>query len=596
MPDETQPVTGSSYYEEASTANKVLIRPDTPDQGPVDTTDLSPAVRTALDEEQLGNQTSPTAVTHGNTWLTIFSGPLLTVPECKAPSSVPTTPMSQKDQLPGQSDGCTQSPREGAVQSHIDAQLQRETSTSRDSQCRDSAELSSDGEMYMRNGNTGRQASHQPFPAARDRGHAMVGRSDVRRDVFSKELRSEFHPDANSANHYDATDTNELLEVVAYKFREQEMNLKTAFSADHHAMRSQLQRAQGNNDALRAKVANLEEQLDHSEVSIDKYRRQIAKAKGLQKFLEGLGHDLQSLKRSHDAERSSFTTQIEESQAEISRLQTALASRDDYETAQANAKNSLEKVLVARESDLQSVITHRDLLRTQLDEKIGQLVEERDHRSKLEEVIGTFRSSDTKSLAASVEQCLQSLLPQFTSLGEKGDQLLLNVAYLHEMLRGLTERGLATSQDCEEIRRQVCDSESRVIQSLQIGPEAEIRVVELAQIVERVMDHAIRPVSAKLDHLKSAKEQGKVWSEAHISLYAELKSATDRMVHLNTEMQLARKKEAEQAQAPELSSARIAELEANLERAMNDQKSRTDKSDVEVRVRLTHFCCSLRKR
>jgi predicted nucleic acid-binding Zn-ribbon protein len=379
-------------------------------------------------------------------------------------------------------------------------------------------------------------------------------------------------------------ETQDLLDVVAYKFKEKERSLQRAFSADQRKMQSQLQNAYHENKTLRSQVAAFEEQCHQSEEAISKYRSQIGKAKGLQKFLDGLGKDLHSLKRSYEIAKVDFAVRIEASETEIERLECSLAGKDGFETMLSHSKVTLEKLLDAKGFELQSVIQHRDMLRGQLEERIGQLVEERDTRMRLEQLVGQLRLDGRMSLTASLEQVTASLLSKMSGLGQQGDELAIEIADIHHNVETLTERRPATLDDCKALKTEVHELGLRITQGLSIEAATNTTVADVTTSVEGLIQNHIRTLRQELERIEAGWNKSASSEQAHAAVQAQLHGATERLAQLESQLNAAKENESSANNALDKSLARISELEAVALRSPTPTNGGVTPQDAELKV------------
>lgn len=379
-------------------------------------------------------------------------------------------------------------------------------------------------------------------------------------------------------------ETQDLLDVVAYKFREKEQSLQRAFSADQRKMRSELQQAFDENETLKSQLAAFEEECSQSEAAISKYKSQIGKAKGLQKFLDGLGNDLFSLKRSYEIEKSYFAIRIEASEAEIERLESSLAGKDEFETMLSHSKITLEKLLDAKHFELQSVIQHRDMLRSQLDERIGQLVEERDSRMRLEQLVAQLRLDGSVSLTAALEKVTTPLLSKMSGLGQQGDELATDVSGILQNVQTLKERRSATLDDCKAFMAEMHELGLRITQGLSIEAATNTTVVDLTTSVEGLIQHHMRTLRQELERMVASWKESATSEEAHAALQVQLHGANERLTQLECQLNATTESEVSANNALNESLARISELEAVTLRGPMPSGESTSQLDVELKV------------
>lgn len=380
---------------------------------------------------------------------------------------------------------------------------------------------------------------------------------------------------------------NELLEVVEFKFKQNEQRLRQAFSTDNDRTQTELRQACEENEGLRSQLAELDERCSRSEAAILKYRNQIRKAKSLQKFLDGLGVDLQSLKRSHDLEKDNFGRRIEASDTEIQRLESTLAGKDRFEKMLSHSKTSLEKLLEARGFEVQSLVQHRDLLRNQLDERIGQLVEERDNRMRLEQLVLELRSRESSSLTRSMEQCVESLAPKLGDLGRQDDQLLLSIAGIQNAADNLTQRPTASPDECDTIKAAVYDLGLRTAQMLSTELNSSSLLAEICSSVEGIIQNHLGVVSRGLDRLESSSKQAVGEASTKATSEAELQHIAAILERTDSQLEMARQREKTLSDTLAQAEGRILELEASSTSATTSGITQTSSHDLEKKVSCT---------
>lgn len=396
---------------------------------------------------------------------------------------------------------------------------------------------------------------------------------------------SKTQPSATSASET-TDDTQELLEVVAYKFRQKEQSLKTLFSADKSRVQAELSRAHHDNEILRAQISDLKEKFDQSEIAIARYRGQIVKAKGLQKFLDGLGSDFEGLKRSYDTARNNFAVRLKMSEAEIVRLESALAGKDEYESMLTHSKSSLENLLEARGFELQAVIQHRDMLQAQLEDRVGQLVEERDNRSRLEHLLDELRGRERVSLAAAIDQCTQSVTSKLKDLGHADDQVLLGMSELHKAVQELGERSSELPQESSALRAQLHEIELRISQTASIEVSTSTALVDMSASLQSIFEQSMQPLRKQLNHLQGTSEQALSAAEDHSALRERLRMSQDRVSQLELQLDATKGEETSLRQAIAQSTARIEELKSASADTSGPSEGGIAPSEVESKVRL----------
>ena len=376
----------------------------------------------------------------------------------------------------------------------------------------------------------------------------------------------------------------ELLEVVEYKFKQNEQQLRQTFLTDSNNVQRELEQAYGENEELHLRITALEDRCKSSEATIVKYKTQIGKAKGLQKFLDGLGSDLHSLKRSYDAERIVFAERIEANETEISRLESTLAGKNEFENMLSHSKASLERLLEARNFELQSLVQHRDMLRTQLDERIGQLVEERDARLKVEQLVAELRDNERTSLTNSIEHCAASIVSKFGEFHRQDDQLAVGIAQLQHTLETLAERASVTPDDCEAIKSEIQALGLHIAQSLSVESASNTAVAEVSSAMEGIVQTHVQTLCRSLDRLESASAQAASDASAQIALRVELQGMADRLKNAESQLESANQSKASLEKSLNNSIARVAELEIASTIAADTDADQITSQDVENKV------------
>jgi chromosome segregation ATPase len=250
----------------------------------------------------------------------------------------------------------------------------------------------------------------------------------------------------------------------------------------------------------------------------------------------------------------------------------------------SHSKVTLEKLLDAKGFELQSVIQHRDMLRSQLDERIGQLVEERDARMRLEQLVGQLRLDGRVSLTASLEQVTTSLVSKMSGLDQQGDELAIGIADIHHDVQTLTERRPATLDDCKALKAEMHELGLRIAQGLSIEAATNTTVADLTTSVEGLIQHHMRTLCQELDHIETGWKKSATSEQVHAALEAQLRGANDRLAQLEFQVNAARENEVSANSALDKSLARISELEAMALRNPTPSSGGVTPEDIELKV------------
>lgn len=364
-------------------------------------------------------------------------------------------------------DGSRQAPSATAAQNQPDALHQAESSYNREEyQSEIDAQIYSEASMSdipsECESPAPKHTGHQPPSSGRPSHHSQEIKTGVERRGFSPgELRSVLSqpsasrvfkprmiPAARGSNlgrskcmqhpsqlplvaEGSTDDTADLLKVVSFKFNEKAQKLQNAFSIEREELQYEVQQIRSERDAIHEQLESCKAQCKDLANTVGAHQARLRRAKDLAKFLEGIGNDLQSFRKEQEKYKATI---VQAREVDLVDFEERLAARQQLEQQLETAKMTLEKLVATKDCEIQVVVEHRDSLQRQLEDRIGQLAEERDRSLRLQQRIDSLETSNRNGVESSVSQFQEALERRYSTLTQQQDTLAVDIAGLQAAL------------------------------------------------------------------------------------------------------------------------------------------------------------------
>lgn len=203
-------------------------------------------------------------------------------------------------------------------------------------------------------------------------------------------------PELGSAS--DTSDLNDFFQIIQYKVRQKEQSLTASFVAEREHLHAELQQVVDAKQMLQNELEQVFQHRDSLTAILDKQKGKVAayesKINRFKTFVDGLGNDVDSLKKDANATRRKSELLTQEKDDRKAERDALFDELNICAERSAQLKTQALKACQETHAELQLATLRADYLDQQLGEKVGLLAEERDRRSQLERQLASVSSSD----------------------------------------------------------------------------------------------------------------------------------------------------------------------------------------------------------
>ncbi|EMC99646.1 hypothetical protein BAUCODRAFT_344567 [Baudoinia panamericana UAMH 10762] len=352
----------------------------------------------------------------------------------------------------------------------------------------------------------------------------------------------ELHSDESSS------EINDFLNIVSYQVHKKQRTERSRFAVERQGLQDQLRQVVQTKQLLLEQRNSLLQERNGLTAAVSQQRSKLAtyeaKMQRLKVFVDGLGHDIDALRREAGINKEK-SQQLALEGAECKAEQVALA---EHMFACAEKSTQLKDVALkachAAESELQGARLRTDYLEKQLDEKSGMLVEERDRRAQLErQIIATARSDERilQDTKGSNDQVLDQLYIIHAAL--EHDTGLNDISVMVEKtfaaIQALTTQHSANADDIESVKALVTSLSESVTK---MSDASSVLVASEKSATHAARDSLVsscKSLQAGLDRLEQLMQQHATEQGQLSQLREQLADSSARCGTLQTQLEKA---------------------------------------------------------
>ncbi|TKA79018.1 hypothetical protein B0A55_03164 [Friedmanniomyces simplex] len=204
--------------------------------------------------------------------------------------------------------------------------------------------------------------------------------------------------------------------------------LISQYHADRAALDAELQRVTEAKQQLQADLDEVQQQKGDMSILLEQQRGKISAYEGklnrFRTFVDGLGNDVNALKREAGVTRRKGDELIQEGEDRKAEQAALFEQISSCAEKSAQLKDQALKACQEAHFDVQAVHLRNEYLEKQLSERIGLLAEERDRRAHLERQLVTVASSDEvvrRTLKSNNDAVLDKLYEIHATLEDAGN-------------------------------------------------------------------------------------------------------------------------------------------------------------------------------
>ena len=195
---------------------------------------------------------------------------------------------------------------------------------------------------------------------------------------------------------------HDWMQIIQYKIREEEEKASAKFATERESLQVELQQTFDAKTVLQGDLDNVLQQKDSLNETVDKQKAKIAtlesNIKRFKTFVDGLGNDVDALKKEANATRRKSEQLVQEKDDRKAERDALYRQLSDCAERSTDLKDRALRACQETQSQLQTAVQRSEYMDQQLNEKVGLLAEERDRRAQLERQLASVASSDDKVL------------------------------------------------------------------------------------------------------------------------------------------------------------------------------------------------------
>ncbi|KAI6888706.1 hypothetical protein KC360_g2603 [Hortaea werneckii] len=258
------------------------------------------------------------------------------------------------------------------------------------------------------------QCDDDPPISSRD-GHQATSRKTATRRPRSKRSKMMPHVKNNGQNEQSASDIEDYLQVFGYKMHVKKQEAARKHAAEKGALLAELRHEVEAKSALQEELRTARADRTFLITSVEQQKTRVRtlehKASRFRTFVDGLGNDMDALKKESGATRRRSERLIQEGEERKAEQHVLLEQLSDCAEKSAQLQSSALKACQETHSELKMAQQQNNYLEQQLHEKVGLLAEERDRRAQ-QEARSVSDAGSNQAVLSALKVNQESLLEQ----------------------------------------------------------------------------------------------------------------------------------------------------------------------------------------
>ncbi|KAI6865931.1 hypothetical protein KC323_g4157 [Hortaea werneckii] len=219
-------------------------------------------------------------------------------------------------------------------------------------------------------------------------GHQATSRKTAKRRSRGKKSKMTPPIRNNGQSDQSASDIEDYLQVFGYKMHVKKQEAARKHAAERDALLAELQREIEAKSALQEELRSARADRKSLITSVEQQKTRVRtlehKVSRFRTFVDGLGNDMDALKKESGATRRRSERLIQEGEERKAEQHVLLEQLSDCAEKSAQLQSSALKACQETQSELKIAQQQNNYLEQQLNEKVGLLAEERDRRVQQE--------------------------------------------------------------------------------------------------------------------------------------------------------------------------------------------------------------------
>ncbi|KAI6831995.1 hypothetical protein KC342_g7550 [Hortaea werneckii] len=253
-----------------------------------------------------------------------------------------------------------------------------------------------------------------PPISSRD-GHQATSRTTATRRPRSKRSRMMPHVKNHGQSDQSASDIEDYFQVFGYKMHVKKQEAARKHAAERDALLAELQHEAEAKSALQEELRSARADRTLLITSVEQQKTRVRtlehKVSRFRTFVDGLGNDMDALKKESGATRRRSERLIQEGEERKAEQHFLLEQLSDCAEKSAQLQSSALKACQETHAELKMAQQQNNYLEQQLNEKVGLLAEERDRRAQ-QDARSVSDAGSNQAVLSALEANQESLLEQ----------------------------------------------------------------------------------------------------------------------------------------------------------------------------------------
>ncbi|KAI6839587.1 hypothetical protein KC340_g12256 [Hortaea werneckii] len=334
------------------------------------------------------------------------------------------------------------------------------------------------------------------------------------------------------------SDIEDYLQVFGYKMHVKKQEAARKHAAERDALLAELQHEIEAKRALQEELRSARADRTFLTTSIEEQKTRIKtlehKVSRFKTFVDGLGNDMDALKKESGTTRRRSERLIQEGEERKAEQHVLLEQLSDCAEKSAQLQSSALKACQETQSELKRAQQQNDYLEQQLNEKVGLLAEERDRRVQ-QEARSVSDAGSNKAVLSALETNHDALLDQLyqiRTLVEDGEDDRKSTDLVEKVLaavQALTSQQSANADDLLSLTGDMQSLSNEVTSFIELASKGRSSGQPDIDSLRDHLDEALQQIKDHFDLRKEMAEHAARNKEGTVALQEKLKNIDMRL-------------------------------------------------------------------
>ncbi|KAI7354599.1 hypothetical protein D0864_11952 [Hortaea werneckii] len=364
-------------------------------------------------------------------------------------------------------------------------------------------------------------------------GHQATSRKTAKRRPRSKKFKVTPPVMNNGQSDQSISDIEDYFQVFGYKMQVKKQEAARKHAAEKDALVAELQNEIEAKSALQEELRSARADRTFLNTSVEQQKTRVKtlehKVLRYKTFVDGLGNDMDALKKESGAARRKSERLIQEGEERKAEQHVLLEQLSDCAEKSAQLQSSALKACQETHSELKMAQLQNNYLEQQLNEKVGLLAEERDRRVQQEQRSVSDASSNQAVLSAlrANHDALLDQLYLIRTLIEDAENDKKSTDLVEKVLaaiEALTSQQSANADDLLSMTGDMQSLSNEVTTFIELASKSKSNGQPDVDSLREHMDGALKRIKDHFDLRKEMAEHAARDEEDQIALHEKLEN------------------------------------------------------------------------